>query len=112
MDLSSLPARAFWTAASARRPPTRLHGGLKKGLPRNAPELFNFVFPAVGNLGKREGAGVADREAVAKGLTSLAKWRKVTAKASVLAVRELIVARRSPAERKQRRRHAGAQQTA
>lgn len=52
------------------------------------------------NLREGEGAGRADGEAVAKELTSLAKWSRVTAKASVLAVRELIVARRrSPGER-------------
>lgn len=54
----------------------------------------------MGNLGKGEATGRADAEAVAKELTSLAKWRRVTATAIVLAVRELIVARRrSPGKR-------------
>lgn len=47
----------------------------------------------MGNLAKGEGIGRADAEAVAK-LTSVAKWSRVTATARVLAVRELIVARR------------------
>lgn len=81
------------------RPPTRLQGGPKKELTRNAPKLFSLVFSAGDHLGKGEGPGKADGEAEAKELTSLAKWRRVTAKASVLAVRELIVARRSRGER-------------
>lgn len=53
----------------------------------------------MGSLGRGRGAVGADRAAEAAELTSRANWRRVTAAKSVLAVRELMVARRSPGER-------------
>lgn len=100
---SLIPSSPATPGGCVRRegPPARLQGGLKeRASPKRPAELPSLAFPATGHLGKGEGAARADGEAVAKELTSLAKWRRVTARASVLAVLELIVARRrGPDER-------------